>query len=152
MLLNEQDLVRHVRILCDSYRHWTGQSLLDPAIDGRDAVKQLDSLPWAVLSHGTQADPIFNYGNQTALGLFELSWDALVALPSRVSAEPLVQEERDRLLARVAQHGYIDDYTGVRISGSGRRFLIRNATVWNLLDEKGQPYGQAALLKDWQVL
>jgi hypothetical protein len=55
-------------------------------------------------------------------------------------------------LARVAQDGYIDDYTGVRVSSSGKRFLIRNATVWNLLDEKGQPYGQAALLKEWQAI
>jgi len=141
-----------VRILCDSYRHWTGHSLLDPAADGLAAVRLLDTLPYAVLSHGTQADPIFNYGNQTALGLFELDWDALTALPSRLSAEPLVREERDRLLARVAQDGYIDDYTGVRVSSSGKRFLIRNATVWNLLDEKGQPYGQAALLKEWQAI
>lgn len=141
-----------MRILCNSYRHWTGHSLLDPAIDGLNAVKLLNILPWAILSHGTQADPIFNYGNQTALDLFELNWDAFIALPSRLSAEPLVQEERDRLLARVSQHGYIDDYTGMRVSSSGKRFLIRNATVWNLLDEKGQPYGQAALLKEWQAL
>lgn len=141
-----------MRILCDSYRHWTGHSLLDPAADGLAAVRLLDTLPYAVLSHGTQADPIFNYGNQTALGLFELDWDALTALPSRLSAEPLLQEERDHLLARVAQDGYIDDYTGVRVSSSGKRFLIHNATVWNLLDEKGQPYGQAALLKEWQAI
>jgi hypothetical protein len=105
-----------------------------------------------VLSHGTQADPTFNYGNKTALELFEMDWDSFTSLPSRLSAEPLVQEERDRLLARVRQYGYIDDYTGVRISSSGKRFMIRNATVWNLLDEIGQPYGQAALLKEWQAL
>lgn len=141
-----------MRILCNSYRHWIGQPLLDPATDGLDAVNRLDTLPWAILSHGTQADPIFNYGNKAALNLFEMDWDTFTALPSRLSAEPLVQEERDRLLTRVAQNGYIDDYTGVRISSSGKRFLIRNATVWNLLDEKGLPYGQAALLKEWQAL
>lgn len=141
-----------MRILCNSYRHWTGHSLLDPAADGLDAVKHLNALPWAVLSHDTQADPIFNYGNKAALGLFEMDWDTFTALPSRLSAEPLVQEERDRLLVQVTQYGYINDYTGVRISSSGKRFLIRNATVWNLLDEKGQPYGQAALLKHWQAL
>jgi hypothetical protein len=152
LLLNREALIRHARILRDSYRHWTGHDLLDPAADGETLLLQLDSAPYAVLSHGTQPDPIFNYGNQTALRLFEMSWETFTTLPSRLSAEPLVQAERDRLLARVAAHGFIDDYTGVRVSSTGKRFLIRNATVWNLLEETGRPYGQAALLKEWQAL
>lgn len=141
-----------MRILCDSYRHWTGQPLLDSVSDGSDAVRKLDLLPYAVVSHGTQPDPVFNYANSAALKLFETSWEAFTALPSRFSAEPLAREERERLLQRVSQYGYIDDYSGVRISSSGKRFRILDATVWNLIDEKGQPYGQAALLKAWQAL
>lgn len=117
-----------------------------------EAVRKLDQAPFAVVSHGTEPDPVFNYGNRVALQLFEMSWEAFTALPSRLSAEPLLQSERERLLQRVAQNGYIDDYTGIRISASGKRFLIRNATVWNLLDEAGQPCGQAALLRDWEPL
>jgi len=120
--------------------------------DDGEAVRALDSAPYAVVSHDTRPDPIFNYGNRMALQLFEMTWDDFTALPSRLSAEPLLQEERERLLAGVSQRGYIDDYTGVRISATGKRFLIRNATVWNLLDEFGKPCGQAALLKDWQPL
>lgn len=139
-----------MRILGNSYRHWTGHHLLDPAIDGEEAVVALNQASYAVVSHGTEADPIFNYANRMALQLFEMTWTDFTALPSRLSAEPVVQEERDRLLLRVSTHGYIDDYSGVRISSTGKRFLIRNATVWNLLDELGQPYGQAALLREWQ--
>ncbi|MEI2783150.1 MAG: MEKHLA domain-containing protein [Candidatus Competibacter sp.] len=40
----------------------------------------------------------------------------------------------------------------MRISKSGRRFRIRDALLWNLLDETGQPCGQAALFGDWQFL
>ena len=116
------------------------------------AVDVLEQADFAVVSHGTQADPIFNYANALALRLFETSWAAFTAMPSRLSAEPLIQSERDRLLARVTQHGWIDNYTGIRISQQGKRFVIRNATVWNLLDESGQPYGQAALIKDWEPL
>ncbi|WP_240483749.1 MEKHLA domain-containing protein [Methylobacillus sp. MM3] len=141
-----------MRILGNSYRHWTGRHLLDPAVDGEEAVTALNQAPYAVVSHGTEADPIFNYANCTALQLFEMTWADFTALPSRLSAEPLVQEERDRLLLRVSTQGYIDDYSGVRISSTGKRFLIRNATVWNLLDEMGQPYGQAALLREWQKI
>jgi hypothetical protein len=35
----------------------------------------------------------------------------------------------------------------VRIASDGSRFMIHKATVWNLLDEQGQAYGQAALIK-----
>lgn len=145
-------LARHVRLLRASYQHWSGQDLLPSDIDSHQAVDALEQADFAVVSHGTQVDPIFNYGNAMALRLFETSWAAFTALPSRLSAEPLIQSERDLLLARVTKHGWIDDYTGVRISQQGKRFLIRNATVWNLLDESGQPYGQAALIKDWEPL
>lgn len=138
-----------MRILRNSYRHWTGHHLLDPEIDGAEAVEKLNQAPFAIVSHGTEADPIFNYANRKALQLFEMTWEDFTALPSRLSAEPMVQEERDRLLLRVSSQGYIDDYSGIRISSTGKRFMIRHATVWNLLDEMGQPYGQAALLQDW---
>ncbi|HSI96558.1 MAG: MEKHLA domain-containing protein [Methylophilaceae bacterium] len=143
-------MIRHVRILCFSYHHWTGRDLLDSVVDNVDIVQQLDEAPFALVSHGTEPDPIFNYANRIALRLFEMNWDDFTSMPSRLSAEPLAQQERDRLLARVGSHGYIDDYSGIRISSTGKRFMIRDATVWNLLDESGQAYGQAALLRDWQ--
>lgn len=143
---------RHVRILRSSYRHWTALDLIPAAIDDVQAVNVLDQANFAVVSHDTQPDPVFNYGNALALRLFETSWAAFTALPSRLSAEPMIQSERDRLLARVSRDGFVDDYTGIRISQQGKRFLIRKATVWNLLDERGQPYGQAALIKDWEPL
>ncbi|HEU5396212.1 MAG TPA: MEKHLA domain-containing protein [Verrucomicrobiae bacterium] len=40
----------------------------------------------------------------------------------------------------------------MRISRSGRRFRILQATVWNLVSETGEPQGQAALFADWKLL
>lgn len=57
---------------------------------------------------------------------------------------PLAQAERENLLARVASQSYIDDYSGVRIARSGKRFTIQNATVWNLINQDGVVLGQAA--------
>ena len=139
-------------MLRTSYQHWTGKNLLDPAISDSEAVAALDLAPFALLSHGTEVDPVFNYGNRTALQLFEMSWEDFTRLPSRHSAEPMLREAREQLLARVARHGYIDDYSGVRISSSGKRFLVQNATVWNIRDASGKPYGQAALLNEWEPL
>lgn len=145
-------LARHVRLLRASHHHWTGLDLIPATLDDQQAVAALDDAGFAVVSHGTQPDPIFNYGNRMALKLFEMSWDDLTTLPSRLSAEPLVQSERDRLMQHVTRQGYINDYSGVRISKTGQRFMIKNATVWNLLDEDGRYYGQAALIRDWQYL
>lgn len=139
-------------MLRTSYQHWTGKNLLDPAISDIDAIAALDQASFSLLSHGTELDPVFNYGNRAALHLFEMPWEYFTRLPSRLSAEPMLREARELLLARVAQHGYIDDYSGVRISSSGKRFLVRNATVWNIRDATGKPAGQAALLPEWEPL
>ncbi len=145
-------LARHIGRLLSSYRHWIGSDLLSPALEDRAATAALDVASFAIVSHDTRNDPVFNYGNRTALELFEMTWTEFTSLPSRLSAEPMQQTDRDCLLQRVATHGYIDDYAGVRISKNGKRFLIRNAIVWNLLDESGAYYGQAALLREWQHL
>ncbi len=143
---------RHVAILQESYRRCTGRYLFNPELTASEAVAWLEQAPFALVSHGTQPDPVFNYGNRTALRLFGMTRDAFTRMPSRLSAEPLERTERERLLERVLRDGYIDDYTGIRIAADGRRFLIRHATVWNLLDETGQFYGQAALIPEWEAL
>jgi hypothetical protein len=108
--------------------------------------------PRAIVAHGTEADPIFFYGNRLALELFEMSFEDFTRLPSRYSAEPLERDARARLLERVARQGYVDDYSGVRIAASGKRFMIEAATVWNLIDEAGNHCGQAAAFSNWRML
>ncbi|HET9917416.1 MAG TPA: MEKHLA domain-containing protein, partial [Candidatus Binatia bacterium] len=100
----------------------------------------------------TAADPMLNYGNRSGMRLFELSWQELIQTPSRLTAEPVHRDERARLLDTVSRNGFIDDYRGVRISKTGRRFLIEKATVWTVLDERGAPYGQAATFSAWKYL
>jgi len=111
---------------------------------------RLYAAPFVVLAHGTEPDPCFNYANLAAQRLFERSWDEFVGLPSRLSAEAPERQERERLLARVTAHGFIDDYSGIRIAKSGRRFRILRATVWNLNDTNGHPLGQAATFSEWE--
>lgn len=71
-------------------------------------------------------------------------------LPSRLSAEPLHRDERARLLDRVTRDGYIDDYSGIRISATGRRFRIEQAV--DLIDADGAIHGQAATFDRWTML
>lgn len=144
-------LAGHVACLLASLRALTGADLA-PGRTGTEAARFVYEAPFVLLSHDTAADPVFNYANQAAQSLFELDWPAFIALPSRFSAEAPNREERARLLDRVTRQGYIDDYSGVRIARSGRRFMIDQAMVWNVADAQGRHYGQAATFSHWRFL
>ena len=101
--------------------------------------------PAIVLMHGTQADPIFCFANLAAQKQWGYSWAEFVLLPSRFSIEPDGQAARELLLARAREHGFIDDYAGVRIARDGRRFNISGVILWNVDDEHGVARGQAAV-------
>ena len=138
-------------MLVSSFELLTGKNIFPPEIEVNNVSRELFFAPFAVMSHGTETDPIFNYANQCALDLFEMTWKNFIKLPSKYSAEMDSQEERDRILQRVSEDGYVDDYAGVRITNKGRRFQITNAIVWNVFDE-GRYFGQAALIRDWAFL
>ena len=142
----------HVIRLLASWHHWTGGHLIDPELSAAEQARQLFQAPFAVLSHDTAPDPVLNYANQVGLTLFELTWEELVQTPSRLTAEPMHREDRAALLAEVSRQGYIDRYRGVRVSKTGRRFFIEQARVWNLLDDSGARYGQAATFGEWKFL
>ena len=108
--------------------------------------------PFVLVAHDRSPDPVFVYGNDTALALFETDWWSFTRLPSRLSAEPDAQHERERLLQGVAERGYISDYRGVRVSATGRRFAIEDAVVWDVVDDHGTLRGQAALFDRWTHL
>ena len=145
-------VIAHAHILARSLKHWTGRDLLPGNLSQSEFSEKLFHAPFVQVSHGTEADPILNYGNATALTLWEMSWAELTRTPSRLTAEAPNREERARLLATVTERGFIDDYSGIRISKTGRRFRIAQATVWNLLDERGQHCGQAAMFSHWEFL
>ncbi len=145
-------LAQHAVVLLNSLRRWTGQELFPADLSDTERARRLFHAPYAVVSHNTATDPIFNYANRTALQLFEMEWEEFMVLPSRLSAEPIHRDERARLMAEVSRNGYISNYGGVRISKNGRRFRIENALVWNLLDENGNLCGQAAMFDRWHFL
>ena len=144
--------VAHAQILARSFRHFTRRDLLPGNIPAAEMAEKLFTAPFVLVSHGTQADPVLNYGNQAALKLWEMSWDELTRTPSRLTAEAPNREERAQLLAAVTARGFLDDYSGVRISKTGLRFEISRATVWNLISADGKPCGQAAMFSEWKFL
>ena len=141
------------RLILTNYRRLFGRDLV--LIDDPERAPDiLFDAPPAVLSAlgPFGSDHLFNYANRTALELFEYSWDELIGKPSSASAEPVHRDERRLLLDAVGRHGFIENYTGVRISKNGRRFRIKQATVFNLFDESNRYVGQAATFADYDCL
>lgn len=135
------------QLLADSYARLLGQSLVPADLAAADATEWLyERAPFAVLAHNTAPDPVFIYGNKAAQRRFEYTWDEITRLPSRLSAEAPNREERQRFLERVQRFGYESGYQGVRITKSGRRFMIEEATLWQLLDTDGKLHGQAVVI------
>ena len=133
-------------LVTTSYLHAVGTPLVP---EGEGPSWLYEQAPFAVLAHNTNPDPQFIYANKTAQRCFEYSWEQLITLPSRLSAEAPNRDERQRLLDAVARDGFISDYHGLRIAKSGRRFWIEGGTVWELIDQSGQRRGQAALFTSW---
>lgn len=145
-------VIQHSRLMRESFLRITGNTLLNDHVNEIVFAENLFYAPFALVSHNTEEDPVFNYANQTALSLFECNWEEFISLPSRLSAEPVNQPERARLLAEVTSEGFINNYQGIRISKTGKRFWINKATVWNLLDSTGQYKGQAACFRKWELI
>lgn len=142
------------RLMAFSFRHFTGQILTgcdETGLSDVELAERLFHLPQAVVSHGIEADPVFRYANKAALALWEMDWPAFTRLPSRLSAEPAaaVQSDRDRLLKAALETGWIDNYAGVRVSSTGKRFEIRDTVLWNVVDVAGTRHGQAAFIRSF---
>jgi hypothetical protein len=142
----------HVATLLDSYARFVGRELIPRVGSSAEQAERLFRAPFVVVSHGTEADPILNYGNAAAFALWEMTPEQLTRTPSRLTAEPMHRDERARLLERTRRDGFVDDYSGVRISRSGNRFRIERAIVWNLVDAAGVHRGQAATFDSWTPL
>lgn len=145
-------LARQTRLILSSYTRWTGKILCREDQPDEALVREIFFAPFVVASTGTEADPVLNYGNHKALNLWELDWSAFTKTPGRHTAEAMEREDRARFLEKVRKNGYVDDYRGIRISSTGRRFEIQQAIVWNLMDPQGHFAGQAVTFQNFHYL
>lgn len=145
-------LTNYICLIIKSLEKFKGTDLTDPSLSIKEQAKQIYEAPYVLLAHNATDDPIFQYANKKGLQLFEMNWDEFTQLHSKYSAEPQNRKERERLLNEVLLKGYADNYSGVRISKTGRRFYIKAATVWNILDDGNQKIGQAAMFRNYSYL
>lgn len=145
----QEAVIRLSLRLLHSFQHWTGYALIDTNDSPILVAQRLFEASFVLVSHETGSNPIFNYGNQKALELWQLDWEAFTNLPSRCSAEPVEQKERSHLLAQVKNQGFISKFQGIWISSTGKRFKIEDGIIWNVLDSEQRPCGQAATFNRW---
>ena len=150
----QPEIIQLSELILASYRHWLQSELIPPATTPELTAKNLFEAPFVVLAHNTDADPIYTYGNRSALELWERDWEELVQMPSRQSAESSQQAQlvRNQLLADSRSYGYTEGFSGVRVSKSGKRICIEDVILWDLLDSAAQYQGQAAVFSKWTFL
>ena len=142
-------LVAQSALILESYERLLERPLITRTSETLSDARALYAAPFAVLSHGTDADPILNYANRTALTLWETTIEVLTATPSRLTAEPMAREAREKVMGEVTRIGFVTGYSGVRIAATGRRFRIENVTIFNLANPDGTFAGQAATFDRW---
>ena len=90
----QPEIVAHSSLLSDSHRYWTGRPLWPHQLTGEALARALYQAPFVLLSHGTEAEPLFHYANLAAQRLWGRDWQEFVGSPSRLSAEPQVRADR----------------------------------------------------------
>lgn len=138
------------QLMADSYKRWTGWEL----VGGRDIPYALYFAPFPITSFGTQDDPLIQYANLAALEAWDTTWIDFIGMPARVSTQPdqTMQNDRYALIQRAKEKGWAMNYTGERISRTGKRFQILNTVLWQLEDAQGHDYGYAARIGSWSQL
>mgnify|MGYP001577431272 FL=1 len=150
--LGVMDKIEHVKILLDSFEKLVQKQIIVRTGDAVKDLKLIDEGAFALVSHNAEKDPILNYGNQFALDLWDLNWDDFIKTPSRKTAEIDLRTRREEVLEIVIKKGFYDEYEGVRISSKGKRFRIKNAIIWNVLDKQNGRIGQAAYFTDIEYI
>ena len=100
---------------------------------------------YAILSHGTQDDPIYNYFNKAAMETFLYEPEEIYQLPSRKSAPPDLRIDRAALIQASVERGFQVYTKAVRVTKYGQLFQINEGLLWNVYDDNGNRVGQTAL-------
>lgn len=148
----KSDIITWTQIILNSYQQLLNKELIDRNGDELTQSKNLFFTDFVVFSHNTDLDPIYNYGNKKGLQLWEMDWQQLNNTPSRTTTQPLLREQREDLLAETTTKGYVKNCQGIRISRTGKKYQIKDITIWNLVDEKEKFCGQAATFSQWEKL
>jgi hypothetical protein len=143
------DYQDHALLLNQSYRHWLGEYLVEQQDPG-EVLSALNTADFAVVSHGLEADPIFNYGNLQALSCFGYEHLKFLQLPSRSTMpDEAVNQSQQPLLSQLEEQGFATIAQDTRVTSGGRKFVVDRGVVWKLIDNLGRIHGHATRRDEW---
>lgn len=133
-------------VILDSYRHHLGRDLFPRSGSAATDAERLFDLPMGVLAHDTSTPALLDWANRAAAVAFDATPTALLGRPSAATAPADATANREQLFTRLREQGFVTGYEGVRISLTGRRFVIADVTVYELRDRDGRAAGHAAII------
>lgn len=145
-MLRDPRFITRAREILDSYARLLGRELIPRSGDAAEDARRLFDLPLAVLAHDTSPQPLLDWANQAAAMAFDATPEALLGRPSAATAPADAVADRGKLFEALARDGFVTGYSGVRISLTGRRFVIDDVTVLEVTDAAGSPAGHAAVI------
>eukprot|EP00882_Tetradesmus_deserticola_P009361 GHRQ01009880.1.p1 GENE.GHRQ01009880.1~~GHRQ01009880.1.p1 ORF type:complete len:360 (+),score=147.76 GHRQ01009880.1:56-1081(+) len=149
----DPEVVLQLMMICQSYKKQYNEFLMEVSFD--TLAEAMYIAPFACLAHNKfeegVEDPVFTYANKASLELFERTWDQMIGMPSRNSAEAAAQEDRTQVLEAAATGGSVQDYSGWRISKSGKRFRVKDLKLFNVTELDGTLWGQAAVFNQYEL-
>lgn len=105
-----------------------------------------ESSRFAVLSHGNQTDPIYNYVNAAGFRVFRWPAEDYYRLPSRKSApEGSARQQRARVIDDTVASDITYIQEAVRVRYPNATVTLRDAILWNVYDDAGYRVGQTVL-------
>ena len=144
--------LRVVHLLLTSYQNSYGKKLLDSSkslYSVKNAGAILFNIKNPVMAHDNAKDPCLNYANDAALKLWNMGWNEMIGMPSRLTTPKKEQEQRNKALSQATKTQAIKNYQGIRVNSKGELFIIKNARIWTILDEQGNIFGQGATFNCW---
>jgi hypothetical protein len=141
-----KDIDEWILLSSDSLKRFTGKSLLE-VMDGVSTIRNVhDNERYAVLSHGNQTDPVYNYFNKGAFLTFQWPESEIYSLPSRYSApDGFVRKDRQKMMQTVVEQNLVVIPIAIRQTKAGEFFQLSNVTLWNVYSDEGVRLGQTAV-------
>ena len=139
----------HVKRMRNNLIKLGGVDLFDFDKAGVIAAKKMFHAPFGIFSFDNAEKPVFTYANLTALELFDTSWEELTQMTIDELMDAESWKETINMIANVKQKGALPNYSGKRVSKTGKQFNFENGIIWNLLDEFLTVDGQAVVFANW---
>lgn len=144
--MHDLGFVARAREILDSFHRLLGCELVPRSGDAAEDARRLYGLPRAVLAHDTSPRPLLDWANLAAARAFDATPESLLGRPSAATAPADAVADRRALFDVLARQGFVTGYSGVRVSLTGRRFVIYDVTVLEVIDAAGHPAGHAAVI------